>query len=288
MTLISTPVKSRPQPRRNRPLEEIQEEQKQRKPFKVGKVRLKSTFIYLLVAGGVLVLLALANGYQESIVCKDISVTIHEGSDNAFLDMNQVKQIIGLDHGRDIIGERMSGIELFKLEEALKRNPYIEQAEVYKNLQGVLYVDVTLRKPVARVMSKRGSTFYVDAEGRKMPVTRQHVANLPLVRGYIAEKLTPVDTLKYRNLASVLPILRHLERDEFWAAQVAEIRIHKGGEVTLYPRIGRMKMEFGQPDRVEEKFQNLRLFYAQVVDEIGWKKYRSVNVKYRGQVVGKR
>ena len=49
-----------------------------------------------------------------------------------------------------------------------------------------------------------------------------------------------------------------------------------------------MYVEFGDASRISEQFSNLRLFYHQLVDEIGWTRYKGVSVKYRGQVIGKR
>jgi cell division protein FtsQ len=283
MPLIGTHT----QERRNRPLEEVLVENKKRKISAPASLPIKGGVLYLLIAAGVLGLLALANGYQESIVCEDISISIQSPEDQAFLSTQDIKQIIGLDYERPILGEKMNSIELLHLEEALQANPYIQKAEVYKSLKGILYVEVEQRRPIARVVNPNGSSLYVDDSGHKFPVTRRHVANLPLVRGAFAEAFKPADSLSC-ELLDALPVLTFIDQHPFWKAQVSEIRVKKNGDLILYPEVGKMYMEFGPAVRIEDKFNRLYLFFQKVANELGWEKYRGVSVKYRGQVVAKK
>lgn len=285
MALVGT--HTRRQPRRNRPLEEVLLEQKSKKPLKVGKVKVKGAVLYGLLGVVTLSLLAFANGYQERVTCKEVNISLIEGNDNAFLDVDAVKDLIGLDGEREIIGTKMNEIGLAELEANLEQNAFIKQAEVYKSLNGVLYVEVDMREPIARIVNANGGSMYLDDVGYKFPTSYLHAANVPLVRPDVDEPLTPADSMTC-EMEEAMPVLKFIQSDPFWQAQISEVRIKENGELMLYPEVGDIYIEFGRGIRVSEKFDNLKMFYHKVVKELGWTKYKGVSVKYRGQVVAKK
>ncbi len=279
---------AKPTTRQNRPLEEVQTEQQGRKPVKGIKLRfrIKSVFLYLIAAGVLLIILAAVNSYQKHMPIRDISVQIRGGEDGQLLIASDVKDMIGLGEEREIIGLPMEQVELRALETELNAQPSVESAEVYKSLGGVLQVEINVRKPLARLVNNDGTMLYMDAAGHKFPTSKHHSSKVVLVRGDFQEEL--VDTFACNTIESALPVLKFIENDPFWNAQVSEVVVQQSGALLIYPQIGDIYMEFGQPVRIEEKFENLRLFYDQVVREVGWRKYRSVSVAYRGQVVAKK
>jgi len=273
--------------RRNRPLEEVLAEKRGRAVNLPTKFRLKGITLYALIGGAILALLALANGYQESLVCKDMRIQITADQDNAFLLPVDIKQNIVEAYGSTVIGDKMNSIELLQLEDILQKSPFVQKAEVYKNLTGVLFVDVAIRRPIARIMNENGSSMYVDEFGYKFPPTPQHVANVPLIRGAFTEAFVPEDSLSCA-VEEAMPVIKYVDQNPFWKAQISEIRIKENGDILLYPEVGKLYMEFGVATRIAEKFDNLKLFYEQVANEIGWNTYKGVSVKYRGQVVAKK
>ena len=53
----------------------------------------------------------------------------------------------------------------------------------------------------------------------------------------------------------------------------------------LVPRTGSHTVIFGSPDDAEEKLAKLLTFYRRGLRNIGWEEYRTINVKYKEQVV---
>ena len=283
--MITTTTRTRE--RRNRPLEEILAEKRTTAVKLPAQFRLKGWVLYALIGLGILGMLGLANGYQEGLVCDDINIQITADDNNTFMLSADIKQLIQEQYGSAIIGEKMNSIELLRLEEILRENAFIQQAEVYKSLKGILYVEVALRRPIARLINENGSSMYLDEYGYKFPTTYRHIANVPLVRGAFLETFVPADSLSCAVQES-MPVLKYIDQNEFWRAQISEVRIKKDGEILFYPEVGKMYMEFGEPYNIEEKFKNLKLFFEQVANEIGWTTYKGVSVKYRGQVVARK
>jgi cell division protein FtsQ len=42
---------------------------------------------------------------------------------------------------------------------------------------------------------------------------------------------------------------------------------------------------FGDISNCEEKFQNLESLYINGLNAVGWNKYETINLKYKGQVI---
>lgn len=90
----------------------------------------------------------------------------------------------------------------------------------------------------------------------------------------------------FSKLINFVDIIQH---DDFWSSEIVQIVAHGGGEreleIELIPRSGRYTILFGRADDIERKLSDLDAFYRRVLINVGWDRYRTVSVKYKGQVV---
>ena len=100
----------------------------------------------------------------------------------------------------------------------------------------------------------------------------------------------------YLFFTKLINFVRLIRGDSFWNAQIVQIdvstpargagQVHwQEPEVEIVPRVGRHVVLLGTLDEVEQKLDRLMLFYRRVLDYEGWETYRTVNLKYRNQVV---
>jgi len=280
---------SRPKPKgRNRPLEELEKPPAKAKSGKVKTFRLNlgKTWLYPLIGIGIIALLGGVYAFQDSMPLKSIECSILAGEDNGFLSREDLLNISAEGGEGSLKGLPMKEVRLEEIEARLLEHPTVKKAEVYKSFMGTLKMEVELREAVGRMINNSGSHLYVDSEGKKFPISRHHTAYVPLLRGDFEEGM--VDTFSCETISDAIPVLDFLAKDEFWKAQIAELVIAQDGQLTLHPSIGEMEIQFGYPIRIEEKFANLMDFYKQVIPVKGWEAYRSVNLKFKGQVVGKK
>ena len=96
----------------------------------------------------------------------------------------------------------------------------------------------------------------------------------------------------YEDFVKLLTFVKIVEEDDFWRSEVVQIvaRTTSSGalEVELTPRSGRFTILFGRLDDVEAKFDKLLRFYRSGLSVIGWDAYRTIDVRYRNQVVCKK
>ena len=85
--------------------------------------------------------------------------------------------------------------------------------------------------------------------------------------------------------SQLFSLLKFIDGDEFWKAQIAHLNVEKDGEITMIPQVTKQKILFGTPEDLAEKFKKLKIFYTKVLPNKGWNTYSVVNVKFKNQIV---
>ena len=133
---------------------------------------------------------------------------------------------------------------------------------------------------------------------RKTEARAKYSATERRIMGSIAEIDASILTTKHKqkeirrideNFDRLIDLLLSIRDSEFWSAEVVQIVASGGGtrplQLSIVPRSGRFVVDLGTTERLDEKLRNLRRFYDKGLDNIGWDKYRSISLRYNGQVV---
>jgi cell division protein FtsQ len=156
----------------------------------------------------------------------------------------------------------------------------------------MLNITVTQRKPVVRFQKKDGG-FYADAEGYIFPLQNSYAShvqivdgNIPLAAnsGYKGDIEDPEERAWFR---SVMNVINYMEGSKVWKGKIVQISVDENGELILVPREGKEKFIFGQPHSLEKKFSKMERYYTTIIPEKGAERYRSVDVRFEGQIVCK-
>ena len=93
----------------------------------------------------------------------------------------------------------------------------------------------------------------------------------------------------YEDFAKLLTFVQSVESDALRRSEVVQIiaRTTPGGalEVDLVPRSGDCTIRFGRLEDEERKFEKLMRFYREGLARIGWEEFRTIDLRYDGQVV---
>ena len=217
---------------------------------------------------------------REAVRCLSIVVNINPNSPR-FMDEKEITGMIEKS-GEPIIGQRLSSININKLETRLTSFSSLNNVQIFRKVNakgfsfsGKLVISVDERMPVLRI---RNSTddYYLDSEGIKVPVSLKYVQRILIASGTVPNK----DIEK-----SLLKMAAYVDKDEFWRAQIEQVFVQANGELLLLPQVGNYLIEFGIPDDYELKLRNLKAVYQQGFKNLGWNKYKIISVKYRNQVV---
>lgn len=234
---------------------------------------------------GLSFLIAFSERKQGGAVCKNIIVELENINDNHFLDEADVMKLVE-SSGQQIKGTNISRINLKAIEEKLKYDKHIMDAELYGDLKGNLVVNVELRRPIARITQEDAPDAYVSEEGVIMSISEKFTSRVMVISGkYVRQLLEKGDLMKFEEGRLLMDMIRFIHDNEFWKAQVAQMDINGRGEITIYPQVTGQLVEFGTPEDYEGKFRKLMVFYKEVLPQKGWTRYEKVNVKFEGQVI---
>lgn len=221
---------------------------------------------------------------KNAHTCKDIKVKISGVKNNFFVDEKALLDLLNKKHFTNIKGSRLADIDLTAMEKALEENAWIKNAELYIDNNDVLKVTVYEREPVARIFATNGTSFYLDSALTLLPLSTGYSARVPVFTDYIvsAKKRSKADSMLLRNISDVSS---YIIADHFWMAQIDQVDISPDGSFEMIPKIGNQEIYFGNAENYNTKFENLLLFYKQVLSKVGFDKYKALNVSFNGQVV---
>jgi cell division protein FtsQ len=238
---------------------------------------------WLMVICGITTLLIAANRKEKNHVCKDILVGIKGNEGKFYVEKEDVLKLMERTAGGSLLEKAIMSINLRRLEDGLKTNPWIKNAELYFDSRDDLHVFVQEREPVARVFTITGNSFYMDSSGARMPLLDKMSIRVPVVTGFTsARKFNSADSALLQQTKQVI---RFIYGSEFWNAQVGEIDITTDRKFELIPVIGDHIIRLGDGENVQEKLDKLYVFYKQIMSKVGFNKYAALDIEFKGQVV---
>jgi cell division protein FtsQ len=244
--------------------------------------------MWLVIGGGMLMLLIAAMDKQKKEICKGYEIKIKsEKGQDFFLDKEGVGKLLKASVKGDIKGKAKASFNLLQMEQSIEKSVWIKDAQLYFDNHAVLHVTVKEREPVARVFTTGGKSYYMDADNHLMPLSERTIAKVPVFTGFPETKNIKDTTL----LNGVNTLARFISTNPFWTSQVAQIDITADcgagcWEFEMIPVVGRHVVKLGDGNNIDQKFQRLFAFYEQVLNRTGFDHYKTIDVRFAGQVVG--
>lgn len=264
------------------------------------KINTRKIFVlvlWILGLSGLAVSMAFATKKEGAVKIEHLNVTVAGTGDNAFIDEEDVKEYLSAQKDSILNTEKRS-LDVNKIEKTLNAHPAIENADIAVEVNGDVNIDVKQRTPLLRVFNMDGESYYIDTQARLMPLSDKYTARVLVATGYIHEPysrrylLSVHDMVKNESLsqASLLDELYaladYISKDSILTDLVQQINVDNNNEFELYPAIGDHKIVFGDATDIVEKFNNLKIFYAEGLNKTdSWNKYSIINIKYKNQVV---
>ena len=252
------------------------------------KLKLNKIWNITKIAGLVILLfgsIGLVEKQYGDRICISIDVEIDNQYENYFINEGDVIDLITNGGENRIVGESFDDLNLKAIETELLQTKFIQNAEVYKDLEGTLMISINQSRPIARLMSNKLNDRYISNKGDVLPLSKRYTARVVLIDGAYADnsKLYDLGDTEYNR--QLMELLKHIDRDPFWKAQIAQLNINKKGNILMHTQVSKQVVEFGKPVDIEEKFRKLKIFYKDILPAKGWNSYNSVSVKFKDQIV---
>jgi len=248
-------------------------------------MRIWPVFFTVLGLTSALLLIGFANKGNDRSVCNKVVITIDNQLNNHFIDDNDIMSMITNGYTEVIEGAAYNDINVRTLENRVISNSYVQEAEVFRDLKGNLLVNVFLRRPIARVIQYDGPDAYIAEDGAILPVSDKFSSRVVLISGARSKELISLDNINDTDYTQLFKLINHINVDNFWKAQIAQVVIQDNDEIKLLPQVTKQYIEFGDLNHIENKFSRLKIFYKDILPRKGWNTYSRVNVKYKNQII---
>ncbi len=241
-------------------------------------------------------LIYFVNKQHDEVKCSEVDILFDHSPDSCFVNISDVKSLI-LQTGDSLKSQPLSSIHLEKIKNKISENSFIKNVSIYSTLNGEIKINIKQRKPLMRVITGKGQSFYIDENGNGMPLSSNHSARVIVVTGKINLDTLPQsildekDTVKQKeffsktNIDSLFILAKTIDTSAFWKAQISQININEHGEIELIPQLGTHIILLGTIENLVEKFEKLSLFYKSELSNFGLNKYKIINLKYKNQLV---
>ncbi len=252
------------------------------------------TWIVLIV--GLVLLLGFSSVWHKNTVCEQYLISIKYNDADTFLRVMNIEKEL-LSSGDSIIGKTLNEININEIEKHLMKDPYIKEADVFSTVEGNIQIDIVQRMPLVRIINKSNKAYYIDSEGSLMPLSNKATSRVLIANGNIKDTYSPSIRLSRDhksmiegndasgNLQNIYSLATFIDKDKFLRSMIDQIYIRNNNEIELIPKVGNQLIIFGNIDNHELKFEKLKALYKDGFKKTGWSQYRTINLKYKNQVV---
>ena len=235
---------------------------------------LKYIFLTILL-GGIGFLYGFSNQRNsQQIITK--SVVKFQSNEPYFLTEEIVNKLL-IQNNAIVKKQAKSVIDLYKLEEQVLESPYVEKVSLFITVDGNLNTVIKQREPIARILNGN-SSYYIDSQAVKVPISENYSARVPVISGISNEK----------EVSSLIVLLNKIVDDDFLSKEIIGIELRAQNEYMFTVRSGNYRINFGDLTEIDSKIKKLKAFYSKVFLDSTIHKYKTINIKYHNQVVGEK
>lgn len=225
----------------------------------------------IIIASVVIFLYAFSANRNATRIIGNPDVKYHDEA-HYFITRTMVNKLL-IQNNDSVTNIRKDQLDLDVLEERLRANEMIQDAEVYLTVSGTLGAKIKQRTPIARIANK--DSFYIDSDGKAMPLSKVSAARVPFVEGKVDKKA----------LKNVYVLAKYIAEDDFLKKNVITIVQNEHNTFDLKLRTNDFIVQFGNIENIEKKVNNLKAFYKKAVKDKTLNDYAKVDLKFTNQVV---
>ena len=248
---------------------------------------------------GMIILLLLTQQAQDDVPLGEPEIKVIVSGEAHFITEEEILADLEF-HRFWSKGDKAGELPVEKIEDYLSGISQVKHAKVYRELGGDWMIEVTTRRPIARIYNRYGETYYLDDDGFVMDISELHAARILVVTGEIEDRplgenvpeIINNDSLKsIRKLDDIYRISSYVCNEPLLHSLIGQVHLKKNGDFILTPLVGDQTIVFGSAlteEEVEQKFKKLTIFYKEAMPYEGWNTYREISLKYEDQIVCKK
>lgn len=217
-----------------------------------------------------------------------LEVVVLDSAQRNFVGREDIETWLDKEY-RAYAGLPLDSVDLYRIESIITCHSAVRDCEAWLTDNGILHVQISQREPLVR-LEDGSNGYYADADGYIFPLQRRGDADVPVVDGKLPLKVARgykgilEDPAQKAWLDKILNLVQQLKGTP-WESRIRHIGASANGDLVLLPAEGSERFLFGQPVRIEEKIGLIDKYYNSVVPSKESGYYKTVDLRYRGQIV---
>lgn len=204
------------------------------------------------------------------------------------VDEQDIEKQLMTDFKTNFVGWKISEIDAEIIENSIRKNQFIKEANVYVDALNKLHIKIVQREPVLRVQDVNAISFYLDTEGYRMPLSRHYTARVKVATGSIPTfrgvNLSHADSI----YTALFDVSAAIGSDPFYEALIEQIYVERDGQIYLAPKVGDQKILVGDARELVQKLKKLKIFMKEGLAYEGWQTCEMIDLRFADQIVCKK
>ncbi len=233
----------------------------------------------------------LVNMVKKKQTAKTAEVVVnieHLPDGNNLLTRGDVFEMLDRSFGYSMEGIPQNTVDVERIEKVLKENPFVLDAETFLGADNTIQIDIEQRIPVIRIIDKMEASYYFDMDGNKMPTSKHFTARVLVATGNISPHTPEFMEREHHPLNQLFDLSKKILADDLYRPMIEQIYVNNKREYILAPKLGNQKIFLGKYTNTDIKLENLKVFYRKAVANEGWRKYKSIDLRFKGQVIAEK
>lgn len=264
---------------------------------KINYKKIISFVLWIIALSGLTASLAFVNKTEKQIKIQSLDINIENEDESGFVDREDIRSFFNSKKD-SVVNNSFKNVDINILEKALNAHPAVENADLSLNINGEVKINITQRRPLVRVITMSGESYYIDTQTKLMPLSDKYSARVLVVNGFIFEPYARRYNMSVKEIennsafkeVSVLDdiynMAKYITGDTLLNNLIQQMNINEEKEFELFPAIGDHKILFGRAEDIKEKFEKLKIFYNEGLNKTdNWNIYSAINLKYKNQVI---
>lgn len=235
------------------------------------------TALLLLLVAGIAVLALQASSWKQKVA---VSRVVVSGAN--LLSRQQIERQLA-----PFAGRKLAEVREEEVQRLLASEPWIREAKVGKELNGIIRVSITERDPVAMTLFQ-GRTMIVDTEGILLPDNGISARFHRLPQVYGIEGAVPARAGAWRMAADEERMLDSMiaafAQTDYAGLLLREIHFSPGNQSWFLVSGSPIRFIIGNDGNFKEKLKKFEIFWQKVIAKKGFDCYESVDLRFRERV----
>ena len=241
---------------------------------------MKSAILKMLVVVGLVALLVVAvgtsRGKDREDWCKELVCKIADEDERSYVSEQELFTLLK-QHNAYPVGEYLHRINLQHMENIIRQHPMVRTAECYTAEDGTARIRVTQRVPLLKVVTA-DEAYYIDTDRRKMPLRSSIHDTVPVAMGKVGFEMASTVLADFAEW---------VQEDDYWRARIEAIDVRLPKQVCIKQNGKQEDLMIGDLMGYAGKLEKAEVFYRRTAS-MEKPRYRTLDLRYRGQVVARR